>query len=303
MAPALLVDFEDREEEVLRWLQRRRDVGEALYWDETGRGEAAAQAILSLAEELRSKTTAKRKAAKQAEKRPLPTAPLPSTEEEPPAKKLAGQEWLVHSRAALDAERRVAKAIGLERKRSAELASAKDDAPRAANAATQLGAPLYWQLEVPEVAEAVRQRGGLPNRLEPVADPHVTLLFLGGAPDAPAARRAEVDPKQFRANRLALEALDGKEVQVKLTRIVIEECVACAVVELPPGLPCLARVPHVTLGVRSGVPPKHSNDVLEDVAAGRTEGVMVVDLPPRLLKARVSLVRASPGTAQGEGSP
>lgn len=40
-----------------------------------------------------------------------------------------------------------------------------------------------------------------------------------------------------------------------MTEIVIEENVACALVQLPEGIPCGSKVPHLTLGTRRGEDP------------------------------------------------
>merc|ERR1740139_1493257 len=102
--------------------------------------------------------------------------------------------------------------------------------------------------------------------------------------------------ERLQGMREAFEALDGEEVEVRMTRIVIEERVACAVVSLPPILPCSSTVPHITLGTKMGVPPRYANELLEEVQAGRTEGITTIDLPaPRPLRGVVSLHYAIPG--------
>mmetsp|Transcript_48808 Transcript_48808/g.113137 ORF Transcript_48808/g.113137 Transcript_48808/m.113137 type:complete len:97 (+) Transcript_48808:665-955(+) len=90
--------------------------------------------------------------------------------------------------------------------------------------------------------------------------------------------------------REALEALQGEVFEIRMTEIVIEENVACAKVSLPPIVPCANKVPHVTLGTKVGVPARYANEVLEEVQAGRTEGVTSILLPtPRPLRGRLML--------------
>ena len=64
-----------------------------------------------------------------------------------------------------------------------------------------------------------------------------------------------------------------------MTEIVIEENMACALVQLPDCVPCGSKVPHLTLGTRRGVPARHANDVLEEMMQGRSEGLTRIKLP------------------------
>lgn len=160
----------------------------------------------------------------------------------------------------------------------------------------QQSVPLYWKIDLPEVTKVLSQRGILPSNFVPVTDPHTTLLYLGGeSDDARAAERAGVaSVEQYVAMREALEALQGEEFEVKMTEIVIEENVACAIVGLPPIVPCANKVPHVTLGTMPGVGARHANEVLQEVRAGRREGITSIPLPtPRPLKGRVALQYSS----------
>merc|ERR1712070_920687 len=109
----------------------------------------------------------------------------------------------------------------------------------------------------------------------------------GDGTDAQKAQRANLSVEQFTGMREALEALQGEEFEVSLTEIVMDENVACAVVTLPPILPCQNKVPHVTLGLRPGVPARHANEILEEVKNGRREGLNRVELPkPRPFKGK-----------------
>merc|ERR1712048_1398450 len=135
------------------------------------------------------------------------------------------------------------------------------------------------------------QRGILPSNFTPVEAPHTTLLYPGGdGDDSTLAKRAGLSVEQFQAMQDALEALQGEEFEVKMTEIVIEESVACAIVSLPPILPCANKVPHVTLGTKPGVAKRYVNEVLTELRAGRKEGITSIKLPtPRPLKGKVSL--------------
>merc|ERR1712154_606007 len=94
----------------------------------------------------------------------------------------------------------------------------------------------------------------------------------------------------------------GEEFEVRMIEIVIEENVACAVVQLPPIVPCANRVPHVTLGTKPGIPPRFANEVLREVKEGRTEGVTSIQLPtPRPLKGKLTLEYSEPTEARSVG--
>jgi len=156
--------------------------------------------------------------------------------------------------------------------------------------------PLYWKLDIPGVSKTLTRRGILPANLTPAENPHITLLYFGGTfVDEVAAKRSGVSLEQFQGMREALEALEGEEFEVRMLRIVVEDSVACAVVSLPPVLPCSNKVPHITLGTKSGVPPRYANEVLEEMQAGRKEGINVIELQnPRPLKGRVALEHSEP---------
>jgi len=193
------------------------------------------------------------------------------------------REWLSQCRRALQDS----KAKEKEKVQQAQAQSATD--PSAPSPAAAV--PLYWKIDLPEVSKVLMQRGILPAEFTPIERPHTTLLYVGGeGDDATVAKRNSLPVEQFQAMRDALEALQGEEFEVKMTEIVIEEHVACAVVSLPPILPCSNKVPHVTLGTKPGVAPRYANELLEEVRAGRREGLTSIPLPtPRPLKGRVAL--------------
>merc|ERR1711933_195221 len=99
----------------------------------------------------------------------------------------------------------------------------------------------------------------------------------------------------FQGMREALEAFEGEEFEVRMLRVIVEDSVAVAVVSLPPVLPCCNKIPHVTLGTKQGVTPRYANEVLEEMQAGRKEGINVIELHnPRPLRGRVALEYSTP---------
>merc|ERR1711879_519465 len=131
------------------------------------------------------------------------------------------------------------------------------------------------------------QRGILPSNFTPASTPHCTLLYLGGngEDNDAVAKRAGISVEQLQAMLEALEALQGEVFEVRMTEIVIEEHVAVARVLLPPVLPCANTIPHVTLGLKPGTSGRYANDVLEEVRAGRQEGITSIPLAvPRVLQ-------------------
>lgn len=227
---------------------------------------------LRSAEELRPKIEVAWQAYRRAESQWRAGAAVTGAED-------AHTEWLAQCRQALEVEK------ARERAKATEVARPRAEEPREQ-------VPLYWKIDLPEVSKVLTQRGILPSSFTPVEHPHTTLLYLGGADgdDAQAAKKAGLSAEQFTGMREALEALQGEEFEVKMMEIVIEENVACAIISLPPIVPCANKVPHVTLGTKPGVPPRYANEVLEEVKAGRKDGVTSIQLPtPRPLRGRVTL--------------
>jgi len=177
---------------------------------------------------------------------------------------------------------------------SAQVVQASDDAAGPQQPAAPV--PLYWQLSIPEISRVTSKRGILPSTFTPVDKPHVTLLYVGGeSTDEAAAKKAGVTVDQLRDLRERLQSMEGDSFEVKVTQIVIEESVAVAVVSLPPTIPCANKFPHVTLALQAGAVARASHDVLEDVQAGRTDGINVMPLPtPRPMRGTLSLEYSSP---------
>jgi len=201
------------------------------------------------------------------------------------------QEWLTQCRKALEAEKSAERARAEKKSRRCQ---AEEEESRTQNAEP---VPLYYKIDLPEVSKVLMQRSMLPPKHIPIEAPHATLLYVGSeGDDERAAQRSNLSVEQFQAMREALEALQGEEFEVKITEIVIEESVTCAIISLPPIVPCVNRVPHVTLGTKPGVPPRYANEVLEEVRAGRQEGLASIKLPcPRIMQGRLQLHFASPG--------
>ncbi|CAL1163536.1 unnamed protein product [Cladocopium goreaui] len=167
-----------------------------------------------------------------------------------------------------------------ERLAAAPLEVAVPEAPVEAEVDAE-AMPLFWRVDLPEVLKVLSQPGVLPSNFLPVVKPYVALLYLRGhLPEHRAASRCGMTLLQFRIAKQALEKLQGKQVAVKMTEFIIEENVACAVVELPKGVPCASKIPHLTLGTRENVPAQHACDVLEEILSqGRTEGITRIKLP------------------------
>jgi len=208
-----------------------------------------------------------------------------SLEDGDPAAMKKKSDWLEECNRAREAEK------AFERERAKERAAQQARAEKQASPSPIPGSPLYWKIDLPDVSKVLAQRGILPGNFVPVQSPHVTLLYLGGTgDDAEAAKRVGISVEQFQAISEALDALQGEDFEVKMTEIVITEDLAVAKVQLPPIIPCTNSEPHVTLGTLPNVAARLSNELLEDVKAGKKEGVTCISLPvPRPLKGRVAL--------------
>jgi len=134
----------------------------------------------------------------------------------------------------------------------------------------------YWTVDFDAEATAAARalwRACSPDApgLEPAADVHVTLLFLGGrgSDEEVAARyphlRAE-GPGGVRRLCEAMRASEGQEVEVEVAGVVWDGRVAAAEVVGLHGL-CANLHPHITLAHGPGVPPRVSNELLARRAA------------------------------------
>eukprot|EP00438_Fugacium_kawagutii_P035438 Skav231808 [mRNA] locus=scaffold692:226843:232856:- [translate_table: standard] len=188
--------------------------------------------------------------------------------------RVADESWLEECSRAAKPDRG-----HLEGRSRARVAARRDEIVAVDDGPTE-PVPLFWRVDLPEVLKVLSQRGVLPSNFLPVK-PHVTLLYLGGdLPEQRAAARSSMGLQQFRNAKQALEKLKGRSVAVKMTEIIIEENVACALVELPKGVPCAVKIPHLTLGTRENVPARHANEILEEIVnANRTQGITRIKLP------------------------
>eukprot|EP00933_Yihiella_yeosuensis_P033022 TRINITY_DN26723_c0_g1_i2.p1 TRINITY_DN26723_c0_g1~~TRINITY_DN26723_c0_g1_i2.p1 ORF type:complete len:597 (-),score=147.27 TRINITY_DN26723_c0_g1_i2:133-1923(-) len=182
-------------------------------------------------------------------------------------------EWLSQCKAVLEADK----------------AEKAKEAEKQASAGKATGP--CWKFCVPEVSQVLTQRGILPESFEPSGDPHVVLLkLLPDGNDEASAKMLGLQAEQLQAMCEALEALSGEDFEARMTKIIIEETVALAMMSLPPILPCANKAPHVILGTRKGVTHRNTEEILEDVKAGKLEGLTCIQLPtPRPLKGRVAL--------------
>ncbi|CAE8741814.1 unnamed protein product [Polarella glacialis] len=221
---------------------------------------------------------------------------LPAVPQEP-SKVASGMEvggayWLERCSHALEADRLQSE----ERTRAKRLPAAGEGQELQLDGQP---VPLYWRIDLPDISKVLSQRGVLPSSFLPVVRPHATLLYLGGDPsEERVAQKAGLSLANFRAAKLKLQKLQGKLIVVRMTEIIIEENVACAIISLPEGVPCTSKVPHVTLATKHGVPARHANDVLEEVVAGRKEGVTRIRLPkPKELRGILGLETSASSAA------
>ncbi|CAE8643362.1 unnamed protein product [Polarella glacialis] len=201
------------------------------------------------------------------------------------------REWLSQCKRAVEAEKAAAKA-----QEGVKLAVAAEKLRQEQRALGMQPVPC-WIFDVPEVSQVLAQRGILPACFVPADAPHVTLLQLtADGDDSAAALQLGLAPEQFAAMREALEALEGEQFEMRMTKIILEESIACAMVSLPPILPCVCRVPHVVLGKRKGASVGNPEMMLEAVKAGSNTSVTCIDLPtPRPMMGTVRLGTCSPG--------
>ncbi|CAK9095034.1 unnamed protein product [Durusdinium trenchii] len=286
------------EEEVLRRLLERAEVQAAVSLAREGKSHEAVSSLLVIIQGLLAE--AKPKAvAKRVRTRPQEEKEQPETEKDDKTGEKAEEKRSVRPRTDEYWLEECSRTVEADRLRTEEQARAK--ALRAEQASVSAapeiidvevdGTPLFWRVDLPEVLKVLSKRGILPSNFLPVVKPHVTLLYLGGDLSEPkAAQRAEMSVEDFRKAKKTLENLKGRQVAIRMTEIVIEENVACALVQLPEGIPCGSKVPHLTLGTRQGVPARHANDLLEEIALGRTSGITRMKLPkPKELRGTLDL--------------
>jgi len=131
---------------------------------------------------------------------------------------------------------------------------------------------------MPEVSQVLAQKGILPACFAPADQTFVKLLQVSaGGSDEAAAAKQNLSLEQLQAMKEALEALQGEMFEAHMTKIMISESLACAVVALPPVLPCACKSAHVILGMRHGLTPSDAD--VAAVASGSAEGLHVSTCP------------------------
>eukprot|EP00434_Breviolum_minutum_P024782 symbB.v1.2.021888.t1/scaffold1916.1/size96221/3 len=294
------------EEEVLELLLAREDVKRSMELAQEGQVEEATSSLLAILQDILAGSTIGATRATDLDATP-PGEPQPdmadvtpkrpcseSAEVEVKRPRMADEYWLEECSRAAEADR-----LQVEERSRAKALVRRDSEVIDVEAPTSTGSfgscrmdkPLFWRVDLPEVLKVLSKRGVLPSNFLPVVKPHVTLLYLGGdLTDESAAKRANLNLREFQHAKEALERLKGRTVAVKMTEIIIEENVACALVELPKGIPCGSKIPHLTLGTRENVPARHANDVLEEINQGRSEGITRIKLPkPKELRGILGL--------------
>jgi len=279
-------EFEAKEAQVLDWLLALPTIANAVDLASTGKNAQASVAVAQVVQDLlhgpdsfqatHPESTAPNTA--NDDSRPCRSKRIRHLQNETCILSEPCESWLAPSMAMLEIE--------AEQQRLRERLGRK----QAGGHGEQEPIPLYWKIDLPEIAKVLAQRGILPGHFCAVEHPHTTLLYVGGTDDTRAAELSGLPVDRFRAMRSELEVQRGEELEVCITEIVIEENVACAKVLLPASVPCVNTVPHVTLGTKRGVPARYANEVLEEVQAGRTEGITSIKLPtPKRLTGRIAL--------------
>mmetsp|Transcript_26027 Transcript_26027/g.69580 ORF Transcript_26027/g.69580 Transcript_26027/m.69580 type:complete len:212 (-) Transcript_26027:76-711(-) len=179
----------------------------------------------------------------------------------------------------------VAEAVGLAlQHREADAKHLLVNELRMLNGGSAWGPPLppapLWRLELPEVSKVLVQ-GVLPTSLAPTCRPCAVLL----RPERDGGRRCEEMEE-------ALRGLEGQEVEVLMSQIVIDELAACAVIQLPAHVPCASEVPHVLLGAQAGTSAAYAERMLLQARAGSRTGAKSIPLP-RTRRLKGTLVYAA----------
>jgi len=182
---------------------------------------------------------------------------------------------------------------GVEEKREWLAQCKRAAAEKAAQAATELkrqAKAVCWKFEIPEVRQTLLQRNILPPCFQIEPEIVVELLKIPDGDLDLAAKEQGLEVDALEAMKEALEALQGETFEVRMTRILISETTACALVSLPPVVPHLGKVPHVVLGVRRGASKQPIEKLQEEAAKVGQSSVTSVDLPdPKPMAGRLIL--------------
>lgn len=161
------------------------------------------------------------------------------------------------------------------------------------------GESVIWKIDLPEVKAVLSQKGMLPASIVPREKPHAVLLQLnadGTLKQVTGQNVANVNADKVSSLTEALEALEGEEIQVRMTEIVIEESVACGIIDLPGIVPCCVKYPHVLLGAKAGVADDNALELLTRVKEGYCPGATTLEMPkPRPLVGRLVKETCPPG--------
>lgn len=150
------------------------------------------------------------------------------------------------------------------------------------------GPSQHWKLQVPEVAKVLAQRKLLPDSLAPCPKPCVSLLCLE-AHELQLLTQEDGLP-EVQAMREVLDGLRGEELELTMVEIVIDSKMACAVVSLPPIVPCRVKVPHIILGVAQDIPDSYAEELLGALETGQRPDTLITKLPsPRPIMGRLTL--------------
>eukprot|EP00439_Symbiodinium_sp_Y106_P007261 s7293_g1.t1 len=80
-----------------------------------------------------------------------------------------------------------------------------------------------------------------------------------------------LEKETMEAMQDALESLKGESFEAKMTKILISEKIALALVALPPVVPTACKVPHVVFGMHPRAPEWSVEQMLEKVAAEKNQ--------------------------------
>lgn len=188
--------------------------------------------------------------------------------------------WLAQCRQAQAAEKAVAQAEAL-RERVAKRAQPQESEP-------------FWMFELPEVRHVLENGAILPPTFSPAESTYVRLLQLPSDGDvARAAEEQGLEQETMEAMQDALESLKGESFEAKMTKILISEKIALALVALPPVVPTACKVPHVVFGMHPRAPEWSVEQLLEKVAAEKNQKdktVTCIEMPtPRPMKGYIRL--------------
>lgn len=107
---------------------------------------------------------------------------------------------------------------------------------------------LYWKLAVDDLGSLENlQLPAAPGRLEPIAEPHITLLFFGGRDEKKAAEKAGMSLSKFQCMNSALAARRGESISFTVDAVFAHPEVVFARVSLPSDLPCDNDQPYLKL--------------------------------------------------------